>query len=141
MGYSIGEAAKKVNMTTHTLRYYEKEGLISIKRKENGLREFSESDIELLKVINCLKETNMPIADIKKYISLCDGGAKTNDARKEIFVMQKQHIEKEIERLTEFLNLSKFKIWYYENIDKLGDESDPNNCDKMREMYKNISDD
>ncbi len=136
MGYSIGEISKLINITAHTLRYYEKEGLISIKRKENGLREFSENDIEILRVIQCLKETSMSIADIKKYIQLCQKGSDTTKERKEIFVMQKKHIEKEIEKLNEYLEVANYKIWYYENLHKYGNDDGIAECKNMREIYK-----
>lgn len=136
MGYNIGEVAKLVNMSPHTLRYYEKEGLISIARKENGLREFSHSDLELLKVIVCLKETNMPISGIKNYVNLCKQGSESLKAKKDIFILQKEHLEAEIAKLQEYLELSKYKIWYYENVKEFGDESDPHNCNKMRALYE-----
>ena len=127
MGYSIGEVSKILSISAYTLRYYEKEGLISINRKENGLRDFSEEDIKLLKIIICLKETKMPIAHIKKYIEPSKGKVLTKDMLKKIFTIQKEHIEKEIKRLTQHLKLSKYKIWYYENINTLEDENDPHN--------------
>jgi len=56
MGYSIGQVAKKTGLTTHTLRYYEKEGLLPfIKKSGSGLRVFSETDLDWLALIECLK--------------------------------------------------------------------------------------
>lgn len=138
MTYSIGEVSQKIGLSTHTLRYYEKEGLLySINRKSNGLREFTDNDIELLNVICCLKDTGMSINNIKHYINLCKQGKNSFADRKQIFEIQKKHIEKELEKLNTYLETAKFKIWYYENIEQLGNEDDPLNCGKMRTLYEN----
>ena len=57
MGYTIKEAAKLLNLTPTTLRYYDKEGLLPfIERKESGYRIFSDTDIMMLRIIECLKK-------------------------------------------------------------------------------------
>lgn len=65
MSYSISEVAEKLNLTVYTLRYYDKEGLMPfVERSSNGTRLFKDSDIDALKVIECLKSTGMPIKEI-----------------------------------------------------------------------------
>ena len=62
MSYTIGQVAKKLGISTYTLRYYDKEGLIpNVKRMKNGVRIFEESDLHFLQVIFCLKKTGMAI--------------------------------------------------------------------------------
>ena len=69
MGYSIGQVAKKTGLTAHTLRYYEKEGLLPFVQKSgSGLRVFSDNDLDWLAMIECLKETGMSLKGIKQYI-------------------------------------------------------------------------
>ena len=69
MGYSIGQVAKKTGLGVHTLRYYEKEGLLPFVRKSgSGLRIYSDSDIGWLGMIECLKGTGMTLKGIKQYI-------------------------------------------------------------------------
>ena len=69
MGYSIGQVAEKMGLTAHTLRYYEKEGLLPfVKKTGSGLRIFSDEDIGWLQMIECLKGTGMPLKGIKQYI-------------------------------------------------------------------------
>ncbi|GJM74576.1 hypothetical protein HMSSN036_67920 [Paenibacillus macerans] len=73
--YSISEVAKELNLTPYTLRYYDKEGLIPfVERTAGGTRLFKESDIEALKIIECLKSTGMPIKEIKNFIDWCSEG-------------------------------------------------------------------
>ena len=136
MTYTIGEFSKKTGISTHTLRYYEKEGLLDmVNRKPNGLREFTDHDLEHLKIILCLKATGMSNSNIKEYIMMSKDKMNTFESRKDVFVMQKKHIEREMNKLSEHLETVKYKIWYYDNIEKLGDENDPLNCDKMRAIY------
>ena len=64
--YTIGEAAERMGVPTSTLRYYDKEGLIPfIERSPGGMRIFKEDDFEHIRLIECLKATNMPLKDIK----------------------------------------------------------------------------
>lgn len=73
--YSISEAAAHFNMTPHTLRYYDKEGLLpSIERTPSGKRVFKPSDMDALRIIECLKASGMPIKEIKHFIEWCSEG-------------------------------------------------------------------
>ena len=64
MRYSIGQVAQKMGLTAHTLRYYDKEGLLPfVKKNSSGLRMFSDEDIDWLVVIECLKGTGMQLKD------------------------------------------------------------------------------
>lgn len=138
MRYSIGEVSKITGIGQHTLRYYEKEGLLyGIERKSNGLRAYTDQDIELINVISCLKDTGMSIADIRQYVQLCKEGKDTFDARVQLFKKQREYIMEQINLLSKHLETAEYKIWYYENVEALGDESDPLNCIKMRKIYEN----
>ena len=69
MYYTIGEMAKIINVAPSTLRYYDKEGLLPfVERTEGGIRMFKESDYEGLTIINCLKNSGMPLKDIKVFL-------------------------------------------------------------------------
>ncbi|UTY39347.1 MerR family transcriptional regulator [Allocoprobacillus halotolerans] len=60
----IKEVEKQLSMSSHTLRYYEKMGLINPQRDENGYRDYTFEDIEKLKKIHFLRELEIPIEDI-----------------------------------------------------------------------------
>ena len=73
MRYSIGQVAKKLGLTAHTLRYYDKEGLLPFVRKgSSGARVFEDEDVDWLIIIECLKGTGMQLKDIKKYMEKID---------------------------------------------------------------------
>lgn len=121
MYYTIGEIAKKLNISPHTLRFYSKEGLLPfVERSERGIRMFKDEDFEWLKLIECLKRTGMSIKDIKTYIDWAMEGDSTIDKRLEMFKMQKEAVEKQIEQLQETLKLLEYKCWYYEKAKKAG---------------------
>ena len=90
MEYSIGEAAKALNLSASTLRYYDKEGLMPfVERKASGIRVFKNDDIGALRIIGCLKNTGMPIKDIKRFIDLTLLGDESIDERLDIILKQR----------------------------------------------------
>ncbi len=66
MGYTIKEAAQIMGIPATTLRYYDRQGLLPfVERKQSGYRVFSDNDIMLLRVIDCLKRSGMELKDIR----------------------------------------------------------------------------
>jgi len=121
MYYTIGEIAKKVNISPHTLRFYAKEGLLPfVERSESGIRMFKDEDFQWLMIIECLKKAGMPIKDIKTLIDLTMEGDSTIDQRLGIFKKQKEAVEQQIAQLQETLKLLKYKCWYYETAKNAG---------------------
>ena len=121
MGYSIGQVAKKMGLTTHTLRYYEKEGLLPfVKKSGSGLRVFSDNDLGWLTMIECLKETGMPLKGIKQYIDWFIEGDNTLRQRLEMFKAQKQKVEAQIKLFNKHLEKIDYKIRLYEEALKKG---------------------
>ena len=117
MGFSIGEVANQLDMTAYTIRYYDKMGLLAkMQRDECGKRIFSREDIDRLGVIKCLKQTGMPVADIKEFIKLYARHDDTIDMKKQMIVKQKEMLEEKIAFLEECVEQSKFKLWFYDNI-------------------------
>lgn len=116
MPYTIGQAAQKIGLSAHTLRYYDKEGLLPFVHKtKSGARLFTESDMEWLLIIDCLKATGMAIKDIKQYIDWCQAGDSTIPQRLEMFKTQKEKVENEIKQLKKCLQKVNFKIAFYED--------------------------
>lgn len=62
MSYTVGEAARRLNVAPSTLRYYDKEGLLpAVSRTEGGIRMFTAADMETLSMIGCLKKQECPL--------------------------------------------------------------------------------
>lgn len=114
MSYTIKEVTQKTGLTEHTLRFYDKEGLLPfLTRKENGVRCFEDKDLEWLSVINCLKCTGMPIKQIKEYTELYIRGDETLPRRLAIFLEQRENMLKQIEELNRHLDKVNCKIKKY----------------------------
>lgn len=121
MTYSIGETAKILGVNPSTLRYYDKEGLLPfVSRTDGGIRIFKENDMEWLKLIECLKKTNMPIKEIRRFIDLYEEGDHTDAQRLEIIRNQKESVEAQIKQLQSTLEVLEYKNWFYETAVRLG---------------------
>ena len=123
MSYSIKEVADMMGVTTSTLRYYDQEGLLPDVKRKNGIRVFEEKDFPWLRVLNCLKNTNMPIRKIKEYVDLAKLGDKSLEARYTLIKEQKQNILDQIEQYKYYLKEIEFKEWYYETAIEEGTEA------------------
>lgn len=121
MRYTIGQVAKKLGLTAHTLRYYDKEGLLPfVKKGSSGARVFEDDDIDWLLILECLKATGMHLKDIKKYMDLCLAGDSTLEERLEMFKRQKIKIEEQMRQLNLYMEKIDFKISYYREAVKNG---------------------
>jgi len=122
--YSISEVAKELDLTVYTLRYYDKEGLIPfVERTTSGTRVFKESDIEALKVIECLKATGMPIKEIKTFIDWCSDGDATLQQRYDMFLDRKARVEAQMEELKKTMEVIDHKCFYYKTALNAGTEN------------------
>ena len=120
--FTIGQVSEMFDLPESTLRYYDKEGLFPELNRTSGIRQFSENEIEALRVIECLKKTGLQIKDIKQFMSWCMEGSSTYTKRKELFETQKRQVEAEITQLNKTLDMLNFKCWYYSEVIKDGNE-------------------
>lgn len=120
--FTIGQVSEMFDLPVSTLRYYDKEGLFPELNRTSGIRQFTEKEVETLRVIECLKKTGLQIKDIKLFMSWCMEGSSTYLKRKELFENQKKQVEKEINELNKTLDMLNFKCWYYSEVIKDGNE-------------------
>lgn len=113
MTYSISQVAKRFEVEPHTLRFYEKEGIITPERRSSGVREYTEENVARLEMAMCLKSTGMPLKDIKRYFDLVDLGDDTLDQRLKIFTDHRQHVLDQIDELQRYLCKIEHKIEWY----------------------------
>lgn len=114
MNYSIGEFSVLTNLSIYTLRYYEKENLISPERQENGRRRYSENDVNWIQFIKRLKDTGMPIKEIQKYAEFRTAGDSTLTERMEMLIRHRVALAEEMVKLQEHLEKLDAKIDYYQ---------------------------
>lgn len=140
MGYSIGQVAQKTGLTAHTLRYYEKEGLLPfVKKSGSGLRVFSDNDLGWLAMIECLKETGMSLKGIKQYIDWFREGDETLPQRLEMFREQKNRVEEQIALFQKHLQRINYKIKLYEVAVKYGSLDKALEDKKLIEEHNRLS--
>lgn len=97
--YSIQDVSEKTGLTAHTLRYYEKEGLISgVERTQGGFRQYTDEDLERLGLIRCLKNTGMSIKEISRFVELTREGEQTLEER---VALLRAHRDRVLERMSE----------------------------------------
>lgn len=123
MKYTISQVAEKMGVAVSTLHYYDKEGLLPfVEKKPNGTRVFKEEDFQWLDIITCMKNSGLPIKDIKRYMDLCEEGDSTMKERLGIFFERKEDVQKQIDELNTVMETINHKIWYYETAIEAGTE-------------------
>jgi len=114
--FTIQEVADKFGLSAHTLRYYDKEGLLPfIGRDKSGNRSFTELDLDWVALISCLKNTGMPIKEIKRYSDWSTKGSVTAGERKAMLSAHRDEVLRQIEELKINLALIDKKIGFYDD--------------------------
>ena len=120
--YSIQDVSNKTGLPAHTLRYYEKEGLISgVERSQGGFRQYTDEDLERLGLICCLKNTGMSIQEIARFVQLTHEGDHTLEERVELLRAHREQVlariaemQKHLEKVTWKINFFTEKLRAYE---------------------------
>ena len=113
-GYTIQTMAQRCGMTAHTLRYYERVGLIQpVGRAQNGHRRYSDEDEAWLNFLHCMRATNMPIREMQRYAVLRERGEDTSNERRRILEEHRAAIAVQIEALEKAHALLTHKIENY----------------------------
>ena len=115
------KAAEKIGISAHTLRFYDKEGLLpNVGRDEHGNRRFTDNDLQWLSLLQCLKNTGVSLKDIKRFAECTTIGDDTIDERLALFESQTENVKCQIAELKRYLNLLKYKLAFYQKAKALG---------------------
>lgn len=126
MSYSIGEVSRMMNIAISTLRYYDREGLFpNIERSNGGVRIFADTEVETIRIIECLKMTDMPIKDIKQFLDWCQEGDSTLELRRTMFYERLGIMNQKMAQLQKTIDTIKYKCWYYDTAVDNGTETAP----------------
>lgn len=121
MAYTIKEVEKMTGVSEHTIRFWAKKGLFPfVERDKNGVRYFSDVDIEYVYAISCFRKTGMSIEDLRHYITLCARGNSTLEERIAMMKAQKQKVKDILKTYSEALDLLDYKLEVYEHRLKEG---------------------
>lgn len=113
-GLTIADAARATGLSVHTLRYYERAGLIDgVDRAASGHRRYRESDLAWVETLRCLRATGMPIRRIRRYAELVRAGAGTEVERLELLEEHRAAVRAELEEVQAHLAFVERKIATY----------------------------
>ena len=112
--YTIQDVSKKSGLTPHTLRYYEKEGLIAgVERSQGGFRQYSDEDLESLGLICCLKNTGMSLQEILRFVRLTREGDHTLEERVELLRECRENVMRRMAELQKNLDKVNWKLNFF----------------------------
>ena len=114
---TIQEAAQATGLSAHTLRYYERIGLIhTIDRQQNSHRRYTRDDVGWIDFLTKLRATGMSIRDMQRYAELQRRGDETLAERVEMLKALRDKVEAHMDELNEHLKLIYYKINLYQGI-------------------------
>src|SRR6188474_325713 len=111
----IAEVSEQYGISSDTLRYYERAGLIPpVNRNESGIRDYNELDLRRVDFIKCMRSAGLPVEVLIEYIGLVQQGDKTMEARKEILIEQRDLLAARMADMQKTLDLLNHKVEVYE---------------------------
>ncbi|MBD3576659.1 MerR family transcriptional regulator [Streptomyces sp. KD18] len=112
--YTISEVEARTGLSQHTLRWYERIGLMrQVDRSHSGQRRFSDGDLQWLAFVGKLRTTGMSVADMVRYAELVREGEHTVDQRRELLERTRNEVRARISELNDALAVLDFKIDLY----------------------------
>jgi len=112
----ISEVSKQSGISSDTLRYYERIGLIPpVNRNESGIRDYNEIDVRRVDFVKCMRSAGLPIEVLIEYYGLVQQGDQTIKARKGILQEQRAQLVAKMAEMQKTLDLLDYKIDVYEN--------------------------
>ena len=145
---TIKDIAERTGHSVYTIRYYVREGLLlGAQRDKNGVRHFTEEDLESIYIIECLKNCDMSIQEIRDFTRWTLAGDSTIDLRLKLFREKYDVLCDKMTKLQETLEAVRYKIWFYETAaqagsisvhDKLSPDEVPDEMREIRARMKHV---
>jgi DNA-binding transcriptional MerR regulator len=112
-GLTIAEAARRSGVSAHTLRYYERIGLLEVGRDASGYRLYDASDFGRVVFLTRLRMTGMPIRDLQRYVALVADGDASVPERQAMMLARRDAVKAQLAELQFALDTIEFKIAVY----------------------------
>ncbi|WP_307817523.1 MerR family transcriptional regulator [Nocardia acididurans] len=112
---SIGEVAARTGLSVHTLRLYEREGLLvgPVQRTSGGRRRYTGRDVDWLSICVKLRESGMPLADLKRFAELVRQGPGNEAERLQLLDTHRQRVDSQIKALEDCRTVITWKVGVY----------------------------
>ncbi len=115
--YSMKEVCNQTGLTYETLKFYCNQGLVpNVKRNKKNFRVFDDKDVAWINSLNCLRNCNMSIQEMREYIDLCLKGEHSIPERKLILEEKRKHLLEEMQRLQEAVDYIDWKQGFYDDV-------------------------
>lgn len=119
MGFSIKEASERLGLAAHTIRYYEKEGLLPfIQRDQHRNRIFEQHDLDWINLMTCFRMTGMTVTGLKQIVDLALQGESTIPQRKAILEAHKLELTRRQVELDRAFDAVNHKLSIYDLLEK-----------------------
>jgi DNA-binding transcriptional MerR regulator len=118
---TIKKASEKYGISQHTLRYYEKIGMIPrVNRNESGIRDYMSDDLEWIELVLCMRNAGLPVKVMVEYLKLHQMGDSTIKERMQLLLDQQKILLEQKKNIDETLDRLNYKISRYEIAVKTG---------------------
>lgn len=123
---SISQVSGRTGLSVHTLRYYEREGLFAsrVARSGGGQRSYSSADVEWLRVCARLRQSGMPVTEIRRYAELVAAGPGNEANRLRLLQTHQSRVQAQLVELTTCLDVISAKAAFYADHLASGSASD-----------------
>ena len=114
---TIAEVSKKYDLTSDTLRYYERIGLLAkVPRNQNGIRNYDEPSCKRIEFIKCMRNAGVEIEILIEYMTLLEQGKNTVETRKGLLEEQRAKLLEKQKNITETIERLNYKLKLYDEI-------------------------
>ena len=112
-GWDIATTADRLGVSAHTLRYYERIGLVRVERDASGRRRYDAASVRRLMFLTRMRTSGMPIRDLRRYIKLVEAGRDTVPERLSLLTEHRDELRARIDELRLALSATEYKISVY----------------------------
>ena len=117
LSLTIAEVADRTGLTAHTLRYYERDGLmLEVGRATSGHRRYTERDLGWIELITKLRSTGMPIREVRAYAELVRAGDGNEVERLRLLLDHRERVRRQLAEVTDHLRAIDYKIGFYQGV-------------------------
>jgi len=115
--YTMKDACDKTGLSYETLKFYCNQGLVpNVKRDKNNRRIFNDKDIAWINSLNCLRNCNMSLSEMREYINLCMEGESSIPKRKEILIAKRASLVEKLQQVQDSIDYIDWKQGFYDDV-------------------------
>ena len=115
--YTMKDACEKTGLSYETLKFYCNQGLVpNVKRDKNNRRIFNDKDIAWINSLNCLRNCDMSLSEMREYIDLCIEGESSIPKRKEILIAKRASLVEKLQQVQDSIDYIDWKQGFYDDV-------------------------